>query len=81
MRALEFIRDHVTFKLPYDFCYHMKTPNMIKSQPFIDPKIYHILQAWHSHDSTIFELSNLFDKYLESVLGILDIAGSKTLTF
>ena len=26
MRALEFIRDHVTFKLPYDFSYHMKTP-------------------------------------------------------
>ena len=27
MRALEFIRDHVTFKLPYDFSYHMKTPH------------------------------------------------------
>ena len=27
MRALEFIRDHVTFKLPYVFSYHMKTPN------------------------------------------------------
>jgi hypothetical protein len=26
MRALEFIRDHVTIKLPYDFSYHMKTP-------------------------------------------------------
>ena len=26
MRALEFIRDHATFKLPYDFSYHMKTP-------------------------------------------------------
>ena len=26
MRALEFIRDDVTFKLPYDFSYHMKTP-------------------------------------------------------
>ena len=26
MRALEFIRDHVTFKLPYAFSYHMKTP-------------------------------------------------------
>ena len=26
MRALEFIRDHVTFKLPYDFSYHMKNP-------------------------------------------------------
>ena len=26
MRALEFIRDHGTFKLPYDFSYHMKTP-------------------------------------------------------
>ena len=26
MRALEFIRDHVTFKLPYDFSYLMKTP-------------------------------------------------------
>ena len=29
MRALEFIRDHVTFKLPYDFSYHMKTPNKL----------------------------------------------------
>ena len=29
MRALEFIRDHVTFKLPYDFSYHMKTPFML----------------------------------------------------
>ena len=28
MRALEFIRDHVTFKVPYDFSYHMKTPNI-----------------------------------------------------
>ena len=27
MRALEFIRDHVTFKLPYDFSYQMKTPH------------------------------------------------------
>ena len=26
MRPLELIRDHVTFKLPYDFSYHMKTP-------------------------------------------------------
>ena len=26
MRAHEFIRDHVTFKLPYDYSYHMKTP-------------------------------------------------------
>ena len=26
IRALEFIRDHATFKLPYDFSYHMKTP-------------------------------------------------------
>ena len=26
MKALEFVRDHVTFKLPYDFSYQMKTP-------------------------------------------------------
>ena len=26
MRALEFIRDHVTFKLPYDFSHQMKKP-------------------------------------------------------
>ena len=26
MRALEFIKDHVNFKLPYDFSYQMKTP-------------------------------------------------------
>ena len=29
MRALEFIRDHVTFKLPYDFSYQMKNPKII----------------------------------------------------
>ena len=28
MRALEFIMDHVTFKLPYDFSYQMKTPKV-----------------------------------------------------
>ena len=28
MRALQFIRDHVSFKLPYDFSYQMKTPHM-----------------------------------------------------
>ena len=32
MRALEFIRDHVTFKLPYDFSYQMKTPQVQQSQ-------------------------------------------------
>ena len=32
MKALEFIRDHVTFKLPYDFSYHMKTPRIMLSQ-------------------------------------------------
>jgi hypothetical protein len=34
MRALEFIRDHVTFKLPYDFSYHMKTPIVIPVMEF-----------------------------------------------
>ena len=35
MRALEFIRDHVTFKLPYDSSYHMKTtPRCIKNIVF-----------------------------------------------
>ena len=28
MRALEFRRDHVTFKLPFDFSYQMKTPTI-----------------------------------------------------
>ena len=32
MRALEFMRDHVTFKLPYDFSYHLKTPVMVKTK-------------------------------------------------
>ena len=32
MRALEFMRDHVTFKLPYDFSYHMKTPYVMMSR-------------------------------------------------
>jgi hypothetical protein len=35
MRAFEFIRDHVTFKLPYDFSYHMKNPKII----FIDKEV------------------------------------------
>ena len=35
MRALEFIRDHVTFKLPYDFSYHMKTPFMLCEIKFV----------------------------------------------
>ena len=34
MRALEFIWDHVTFKLPYDFSYHMKTPHIISETIF-----------------------------------------------
>ena len=32
MRALEFIRDHVTLKLPYDFDYQMKKPQRGKLQ-------------------------------------------------
>ena len=35
MRALEFIRDHVTFKLPYDFSYQMKTP-MVRVDEFLE---------------------------------------------
>ena len=32
MRAIEFIRDHVTFKLPYYFSYQMKNPlDLIRS--------------------------------------------------
>ena len=27
MRALKFLADHVTFKLPYNQTYQMKTPN------------------------------------------------------
>ena len=38
MRALEFIRDHVTFKLPYDFSYHMKTPYITLN--WKSPKIF-----------------------------------------
>ena len=38
MRALEFIRDHVTFKLPCDFKYQMKTPyvSLIFIKYFLD---------------------------------------------
>ena len=40
MRALEFIRDHVTFKLPYDFSYHMKTPMLVsKSEKNLESTI------------------------------------------
>ena len=37
MRVLESIRDHVTFKLPYDFSYQMKPP--VKREnftPYVD---------------------------------------------
>ena len=35
MRALEFIRDHVTFKLPYDFSYQMKNPKELLPSQYI----------------------------------------------
>ena len=44
MRALEFIRDHVTFKIPYDFSYHMKTPIVVLSfliSNFVINKFFH----------------------------------------
>ena len=41
MRALEFIRDHVNFKLPYDFSYHMKTPNAM----YLIDQLYIILMT------------------------------------
>ena len=34
MRALEFIRDHVTFKLSYDSSYHMKIPIALEKSTF-----------------------------------------------
>ena len=46
MRELEFIRDHVTFKLPYDFSYHMKTPHNLfqyisfELYIYLTPKIF-----------------------------------------
>ena len=43
MRALEFIRDHVTFKLPYDFSYQMKKPQA------------GILPKWFSNRGIILE--------------------------
>ena len=63
MRALEFIRDHVTFKLPYDFSYHMKTPKikckLSKSQIRWTQGLYlssilhwhHWHLQWSNHDS------------------------------
>ena len=43
MRALEFIRSHVTFKLPYEFSYQMKTPLYQRSQNVCFSKFSHIL--------------------------------------
>ena len=50
MRALESIRDHVTFKLPYDFNYHMKTPiELLKL--FWPHRGSHRAQNKHEHSS------------------------------
>ena len=62
MRALEFIKDHVTFKLPYDFSYQMKTPfiilqflQYIKVHDFILPlKLYNQPQIWIVKDQKCF---------------------------
>ena len=47
MRAHEFIRDHVTFKLPYDFSYQMKTP--------FEPPKNHIMQLFSADATIIFK--------------------------
>ena len=44
MRELEFIREHVTFKLPYDFSYHMKTPHV----PMLFFYIYKKMEIFNS---------------------------------
>ena len=52
MRALEFIRDHVTFTLPYDFSYHMKNPDNSK---FLWPskKTWTLAICWERKTATI----------------------------
>ena len=45
MRALEFIRDHVNSKLPYDFSYHMKKP---MKKPFVSKYIGEIWRFEHA---------------------------------
>ena len=46
MRALEFIRDHVTLKLPYDFSYHMKTPMQRIGTLFTFVWIFLLISDW-----------------------------------
>ena len=55
MRALEFIRDHVTFKLPYDFSYQMKTPlnRKLKRHHNILYNFYWHLWYWNGCTYTI----------------------------
>ena len=58
MRALEFIRDHVTFKLPYDFSYHMKTPLMCTLQFCILSLIKFLILNKIPHIITILIIKN-----------------------
>ena len=62
MRALEFIRDHVLFKLLYDFSYHMKTPFTRIILGFSEFNVHSLLFAYYI-DETEFNLSKVsYDK-------------------
>ena len=61
MRALEFIRDHVTFKLPYDFSYQMKTPKYyvvryIDSVKILPMKLFHYLIYYSNIQKCVLSL-------------------------
>ena len=57
MRTLEFIRDHVTFKLPYDFSYHMKTP-IVAYRPTVYRTVAFALMRWVEDDVLLITFWN-----------------------
>ena len=64
MRALEFIRDHVTFKLPYDFSYQMKTP-------FISKGNYSVFNSFKKTNLKMLIFALLGQKFLVPFLSKL----------
>ena len=70
MRALEFIRDHVTFKLPYDFSYQMKNPNMNSNVRKYDELINSRHCAFRTIRSSWYEYSRTQDCLLADTIAL-----------
>ena len=71
MRALEFIRDHVTFKLPYDFSYQMKPPNVSNLSSNCQIYYYTVIKIYRNYqvDENSWKLLN-FSSCIKSNLKI-----------